>query len=271
MKALVRQLITTLVLLGQVVVAVADMPTRAAAVELARNGDYEASLEMYAELRRADPGDTELLADEIVVLAWAGDDARVIANGASLDPASAPAYAVAAVAKAHRNVQAFETAADWYGALLQRDENDIDARRGRAMSLADAGRIDEARASLAAAPRNPDDESLLALTEAYVYERAGRYMEALGRYQRALELDPGNRDALRGKALVLRSSLLPQQALTIARSHPGLLSEEEIEQLEADEAALRLRYGIQATYRPENRFRGVDLGLAELDRILAEP
>jgi biofilm PGA synthesis protein PgaA len=271
MKTLVRQFIFALAMLGPAFAGAAEMPTLAAAVERARAGDYESALAMFAELREADPDDPDLLADETVVLVWAGDNEGAVTNAAAIDPASAADYVVSAVAKAYRNTHAYVTAADWYGVLVDRDAGNVDANSGRAMSLADAGHFDEAHRTLAEAPGDTENAPQLLLAEAYVYELAGRYIEALGSYQRALESEPDNRDALRGKALVLRAALLPQQALAIARAHPGLLSEEEIEQLEVDVAALQLRYGTQASYVPERRFHGIDIGLAELDRLLANP
>ncbi len=55
-------------------------------------------------------------------------------------------------------------------------------------------------------------------------ERAGDLIQALAHYDALLADTPENRDALRGKVLVLRLLLLPRQALQLAREYPGILS-----------------------------------------------
>jgi hypothetical protein len=54
--------------------------THDSAVEFARNGEHEKALQIFAELRETDPADLQLLQDETVVLAWANEFARMLAN-----------------------------------------------------------------------------------------------------------------------------------------------------------------------------------------------
>ncbi|MFQ5549569.1 MAG: poly-beta-1,6 N-acetyl-D-glucosamine export porin PgaA, partial [Woeseia sp.] len=248
-----------------------DPPPRShdEAIDLARSGEFDEALGILWALREADPDDLRLLYDETVVLAWAGQDDRVLRNAKLIDLGAAPAYVLSAVAKSARNSGDFEGATQWYSILVGRDAADLDARTGLAMTHADAGKPEQAWSVISAAPDDQRNAVRLRLTEAYVYERQGRFMEALARYQGVLEAAPGNRAALRGTALVLRMALLPSEALALAREHPGILDDEEVVQLEADVAALEVRLGGQTAYPPSRRHEGTDRALAHIDSLLA--
>ncbi|MGB5244980.1 MAG: poly-beta-1,6 N-acetyl-D-glucosamine export porin PgaA, partial [Woeseia sp.] len=245
--------------------------SREQAIEAARNGDFENALSQLARLREGDPGDMAILHDETVVLSWAGRDKLVVKNAATLNAAAAPDYVLNAVARSARNVGAYGTAADWYRILLERNALNLDARRGLAMTHADAGDFSQAWQVLDALPDSQMRGTSICLTEAYVYERQGRLLDALSRYQLAAELDPDSAEALRGAALIMRKMLLPAEALALAREHPGILTDAEIDNLMADLAAVQLRFGTMA-YRPQDeRHAGIDAALEMIDTVLAEP
>ncbi len=241
------------------------------AIELARNGEFERSLEILGSLRGTAPGDPLLLYDQTVVFAWAGYDAQVLENAKLIDADSAPDYVLAAVARSSRNTADFEAADFWYSTLLARNEANLDARVGLVMSHVDAGQLEEAWSTIVTAPVDQSNTVPLRLAEAYFYEQQGLFMEALASYQRALEVEPTNQAALRGEALVLRTALLPREALALAHENPGILSEEERIQLEVDVAALQIRYGAQSSYPRSSRFEGTDRALTQIDSLLAQP
>ncbi len=239
------------------------------AIELARNGEFDEALRILRALREADPANSRLLHEETVVLGWAGQDQLALENGKLIHLESAPGYVVSAVARSARNLGEFEMAAHWYSTLLDRDLANLDARLGLAMTHADSADPEKAWTVIAEAPDDQKNAVQLRLTEAYLYEREGRFMEALASYQRVLEMEPENREALRGTTLVLRMALLPRQALALATEHAGILSEEEIVQLEADVAALQIRYGVQSSYPAPRRHEGTDQALSQIDSLLA--
>ena len=251
----------------------ATSPGHAEAIALARNGDTAEALNILGELRRLQPNNEQLLFDETVILAWADRDAEVAENAADIDLAMAPTYVVETVAKSLRDSRNFNSAAAWYQALLERDSQNTGAWAGLAMTYADAGLFDAARSTRLEATGSDEAEFSLTmqLVEAYILEREGRLMDSLTAYQRALEADPANPEALRGKALLLRSMLMPREALTLARQHPGLLSDDEVLQLEADVAALQIRYGSQTSYPVTRRFEGIDRALQQVDALLERP
>jgi biofilm PGA synthesis protein PgaA len=249
----------------------ADVPVEShvRAIELARAGAFDESLELIAELRTADPENLQLRYDEIVVLGWADRDQELTAAAAGIDAANAPDYVLRSIARSWRNLSEFESAATVYERLLARNDRDIEARAGLAMVYADAGRFADARQVLS---MHPDPEAhyvQLSLAEGYILERQGRFTEALARYQDIVEREPGNRLALRATVLLLRSNLLPREALALARQHPGIASDDEIVQLEADIAALRIRFGAQSSYPASQKFTGTDEALANLNELLA--
>lgn len=241
------------------------------AIELARNGEFDDALRILRALREAAPTDSTLLHEETVVLGWAHQDRLALENGKLIHLGSAPGYVVNAVARSARNMGEFGMAADWYATLLERDAANLDARLGLAMTHADAADPEQAWRVIAEAPDDHQDAVPLRLTEAYLYEREGRFMEALAGYQRVLEVESMNREALRGAALVLRMALLPRQALALAREHAGILSDEEVVQLEADVAALQIRQGMQSSYPAPRRYEGTDQALSGIDSLLARP
>ncbi len=250
-------------------VSVADERDRA--VSLARDGRFDDALALIATLRELAPENVGLLYDETVIFGWAGQDARVTENASLIDRHAAPEYVLGAIAKAFRNQQDFESARQWYAVMLETNPALLDARIGLVMTLADAGDIEAAWQVLAETPTDQQDAVQVTLAKAYIHELQGRYMDALARYQEALVIEPDNRAALRGKALVLRMALLPRQALDIGRAHPGLLSDEEMFALEADVVALQIRQGASSTYPVPRRFEGTDRAIAYLDELLEKP
>ena len=241
------------------------------AVELARAGELDESLRILGLLREDSPDDSQLMYDQTVVFSWAGHDTEVLRNATFIDPETAPDYVLGPVAKAWRNSSDFESAEYWYSRLLARDVSNDDARIGLAMTLADAGRPDEALRIVAGAPLYEQGTVPLILTEAYVYRLQHQFMEALVSYQHALEIEPLNHSALRGMALALRMALLPQDALTLASKHPGILNDDELEQLEVDVVAVHIRHGAQSYYPVSRRFEGTDRALSRIDSLMAQP
>lgn len=241
------------------------------AVELARNGDFDEALAMLADLRAETPGDESLLFDETVIFNWAGYDDRALANAELIDIDTAPDYVLETVGKAARNKGRYDDAIRWYGALFRRSPDNLDARLGLAFSHADAGNTDEALRLFTNLPGEGHSRVHLNLAEAYIHERAGRHVDALDRYQRILADDPDNPAALRGMALVLRDLLLPQDALALAEQHPGILDKGEIEQLEADVAAMTIREGSEAHHAVSPQDESTDDALTQIDNLLADP
>ena len=240
---------------------------REAAIVAAREGDHDAALTTLRALQRDIPEDLATLHDLVTVLAWAEHDSEAVALAAPLSPADAPRYVQLAVAKSARNVQRFDLAAVWYDAALAADHDDPDALAGRLLTAGDAR--DAAAVRSLVAGIGPEPNLAIRLAEAYALGAIGESLRALAAYDAVLDRDPGHRAALRGKALVLRSMLLPTQALALATAHPGILTEVEIERLEADEAAIRLRLTARTPYPSESIDEQRQRAVALIEEALA--
>lgn len=275
-KSLVSFLVLVIVIASDIAdsASLSDASPEAAheqAIELARNGAFEEALAILYDLRAEAPEDLSLLYDETVILSWAGEDGRALTNAELIDVDAAPDYVLETVGKAARNAGRYDVAIRWYEALYRRAPDNLDARLGLAFSHADAGNPEHARQLIADAPGGDYSRVHLALAEAYIFERAGRHVDALDRYQRILERDPGNREALRGMALVLRELLLPRKALALAEQHPGILDESEIEQLEADVAAVSIREAAETQHPVSRAHPSTGDALVQIDTMLADP
>jgi biofilm PGA synthesis protein PgaA len=241
----------------------------AQAVAWARAGQYDAALGVLEELRTAHPTNQSLLNDSILVLGWAERDQQVLDLAVSVDASEAPLEIARAIAKAARNRRLFGMAATWYERALAKAPADIDGRIGLALALADGGDSAAAQAALGALDTSAQSTVPVRLAQAYLDERSGDLIAALARYEDVLEVEPTHRGALRGKALVLRSLLLPSQALELAAAHPGILTEAEIARLRVDEIAVELRLAAKTPYPPEMRGELTAQTVTALDEYLA--
>lgn len=252
--------------------AYADFQSRQdEAAYLARGGNYDEALAILADLRTEYPAKAGLLYDQVVILVWSGADSEALAVADELVMDNTPVWVAVAAGKAARNVQQFDLAIDWYTAGLRADPVNLDARLGLAMALADAGRAADARAALKQTAPSVQDSIPVLLTSAYLFQRENMYVPAVNEYDRVLQREPGQQEALRGKAYALQELLLPAEALKLARANPGLMSAADQVRLEGDALALELRRAIQV---PDQvyPYPAINLALAHIDeRLAVEP
>jgi len=240
------------------------------AVSQARAGEFNEAIQSLTRLRSEYPSDRSLLLDQTLVLAWAGRDREVVENSSLIDQDGDPVVILNAVAKSLRNIQKFSEASDWYHMAIAREPEQLDARLGLAMTLADAGQFKLAQEQVDAIALEQQQTPGVLEARLYLMQKAGRQLESLSVYDELLATDPQNNQALRNKTLLLRSLLLPEQALAIAQQHPGLLSQEEILGLEADRMALSIRNAARTPYPPPDERRGSEQAVARLNQYLAE-
>jgi biofilm PGA synthesis protein PgaA len=238
------------------------------AVELARNGSYDAALEIFAELRAEYPGEQALLHDEVVIRIWAGQLNKALDQAADLQAVDTPAWVSLTLGKAARNTQRFDEAITWYESATWREPRNLDARLGLAMALADADRAADARAALKKTPAAAQNEPPVLLTSAYLFQREGMFIPAVNEYDRVLERYPNNEEAIRGKVYALQALLLPEKAMELAASHKSIFSEDDMVRLQSDSLALELRRAIR-TPNQVYPYPKVNLALAHIDERLA--
>ncbi|TDJ42608.1 MAG: poly-beta-1,6 N-acetyl-D-glucosamine export porin PgaA [Gammaproteobacteria bacterium] len=253
-------------------VAVADMRERQdEAAFLARGGDYDTALAILAELRVEYPAEIALLYDEIVISVWAGNKGLALATADELVMDNTPLWVSAAVGKAARDLQRFDTAILWYESATRNNPADLDARLGLAMAHADAGQASDARAALKLTPPSVQKTTPVLLTSAYLFQREGMFIPAVNEYDRILAIEPNQSEALRGKIYALQELLLPVEALKMAQAHPGLMTDADMVRLEGDALALELRRAMQ---KPDEvyPYPAINLALAHIDdRLEQEP
>ncbi|HEX4325501.1 MAG TPA: poly-beta-1,6 N-acetyl-D-glucosamine export porin PgaA, partial [Burkholderiales bacterium] len=234
------------------------------AIGEARAGKSAAALEELRSLAQRHPERSDLQYDLVVVLGWAGRDAEAMALAGGVDPAIAPAYVVEGLAGSARRQKNYTLAESLYARSAERFPGRVEPQAGLVLTLADQGRLDEAakRAS-ELRERYPHNASVL---EAYaeVATTRGDYFAALSAYQAMRADTPDSPVALRGEARTLARLGAPQLAVQLAGSHPGALSEEEVNAYQADSTAHRIRWGTAMA----NQGHGPER-FAELDRALA--
>ena len=237
------------------------------ALAQARAGELEPALITLESLVRDHPERKRYLHDYITVLGWAERDAEALALLPRLDPATAPFYVLESLAKSARNLRRYARAAALYRGVLERAPQRRAARVGLALTLADMGEIEQARKTLSAWPQDNTDTEILA-ARAYVALRGSAHFEALQHYERLLQQDPGNGEARRGRLFTLARLGAPHLALAMARSEPGLLSEEERDAIAADAGALDIRWSRLPHDRPAVRQAELAKAIAGLETRL---
>ncbi len=231
---------------------------RAYAVSLARSERLETSGNILAAMHRADPTDSAVLFDLVSVLSWQDQHQQVMELAAEIDPETAPAYALEALARSARSSGQYSLAEQYYSAAERRGPNRTEPLVGLALTRADAGDHTGAREVFARLPPHYRTTVDGLLVDAYLLHARGDGLLALLAYDRVLSLEPDNRTALSGKLRALREQLLPQQALEFAQAHPGLANREEIRRLKADRAALWVRWGQVSPFPGQARFEDTD-------------
>ena len=213
------------------------------------------------------PDRQDILGDYAVVLGWSGDHATALALLDRINRASAPPYVIEGLANSAHRVQKFELAAELYREAIARAPTRVEPQIGLALTLADAGKLDEAALMVsrlrAQYPQRVD--VLLAFAEVATARRDD--FGALAAYQTILAQEPAHRTALHGKIMTLARIGAPQLAIELAARSPGTLDQQERDTLAAGSTASRIRWGAIAadTGRGTERFAILDRALADSD------
>lgn len=141
---------------------------------------------------------------------------------------------------------------------------------GRLMTLADAGRTNDAirqgRQLLARQPMQADSHLVLA----YAYQLAGQPYAALEQASAAYDLAPDTPYVIRAYIQAQQQASLPDSALRLAHARPGIVSADSIRSLQADVAAQLTRAASAESRGEASRYALADRALALYDRLIPQ-
>ena len=236
---------------------------REQAVHKGRSGDYQSAVAILEHLLLRDSGNSGALHDLLIILGWSEQDQKVLRLADRLDSKTAPLDVLETLAKSSRNVGEFEQSVHWYERAISHAPARLESYLGLAMTYADMGQQQKALRTLRSVSIDNQHRSRILIAKAYIYNSNADYGQAIAAYDDILASDPDHRAALRGKIHTMQRLLLPEQALDIVAAHPGILTEDELAQLQTDWAAVRIRWANQTT-------TGQPIAEYPLDNVLVE-
>ena len=208
----------------------------------------------------------------LLALPATGEETNAIlqAYERSGSPATLPAPALEAVARAYRDAQRWPLAIQLFSQGERRFPGQATFAYGHIMTLADAGRPHDAieRGKTLVAQRPGDPDAHLAL--AYAYGRNARPYAALEHASLAYSLAPDRPYVVRAYVLAQQDARLPQSALRLADAHPGLLSPSQTRSLQADVAAQLTRTASADARGEADRHVQADRALARYDQLIPQ-
>jgi len=218
----------------------------------------------------SNPGNKRFLYEYLTALGEAGRDDELLASVSKIELATAPVSVLARAGRAANNLKRFGLAVELYEAAITRAPDRTDVVAGLAYSLIDDRKPDDAVAMLEARKRSMWQK--IPLLEAYAEALQARResVHALLVYDRILELEPGNRAAMRNRIFTVARIGAPHLAVELAQQSAGVLSEDELLVLKSDQAALTTRWGAAADQSAPDRFGNTDIALVENERLLQE-
>jgi biofilm PGA synthesis protein PgaA len=240
-----------------------------AAIEAARAGNANDALPVIEDRYRADPTNSSVIYDYILVLGWARRLMEALSVYESLPPAERPIYLEAAVARDYRDTGAYDKALMLYRQGRAHYPEELTFAYGEILTLTDAGLADEAVAQagvLLAA--HPEDIELLSAA-IYASAATDHHAETAALAERMLAIAPQDRDALRARVFALRGLGQFMLALELAEQSATAFSSDELRNLIGDQLAALVRQGEQPTKNDVERLAAIDRAIAELDRRIA--
>ncbi|MGB6007137.1 poly-beta-1,6 N-acetyl-D-glucosamine export porin PgaA [Castellaniella sp.] len=173
-------------------------------------------------------------------------------------------------ARAYRDGQRWDEAIAAYREGERRFPHHPAFTYGHIMTLADAGRTDDAirqgRQLVARQPAIADSR----LTLAYAYHLAGQPYAALEQASAAYDLAPHVPYVIRAYIQAQQQARLPESALRLAQDHPDIVSPESIRGLQADVAAQLTRAAAAESRGEASRYALADRALAMYDRLIPQ-
>ena len=236
-----------------------------ALVSQARSGDYQPALDYLGRLPGMTPSQRR---DQLIITSWSGRDQAVVdLYEDHADTLARHPDAIFAAARARRNLQQWPQALTMLRELVREHPHQNEYRLTLIMTLADSGLSRQAQDEGAAWVRQQPELHEARLGYGYALMRADKPFAALFEIDQALQLAPNNTSVQREYVFALQRAGLATPALALARES-SLLTEAEIQQLEADHLAKLVRMSAIQVGHHEERYRLADQALAKSEALL---
>jgi biofilm PGA synthesis protein PgaA len=240
-----------------------------AAIEAARAGNPDAALPAIEERYRAEPKNSSVIYDYILVLGWAKRLMEALSVYESLPPAELPIYLQAAVARDYRDTGAYDKALTLYRQGRARYPQELTFAYGEILTLTDSGHADDAVAQADdLLATHPEDIELLSAA-IYASAATDHYADTVALAERMLRIAPQDRDAVRARVFALRGLGQSMLALDLAEQSADAFSDSELRSLVGNRLAALVRAGEDPTVKDTERLAATDRAIAELDRRIA--
>src|SRR5690606_15798827 len=202
----------------------------------ARAGNYEPALIMLRQHGMEHPKDLRAAYDHILIASWAGNNDETVTAYEAMQPRPnrPPADVLAAVARAYRDTQRWDYALDHYREGRRLFPREPSFAVGEIMTLADAGRADEAIARGKELVEKLPEDADARIALAYAYKERSSPYPVFQEADQARSLAPGKTYVTTEYINALRHAGLAEAALRVAKEHPGLVDEATMRGLEAD-------------------------------------
>lgn len=233
------------------------------AIEQARSGQTEIALQQLRALATEHPDRKKYIYDYMQVLLWAARNDEVLKEAENLDLQTAPAYALETVAKAARNKGQWDKALALYTQAAELTPDRLTPKLGMGLVLLDQHKAEEASRYFDTLANTTQDKEVLT-AQARAHDMAGHTHSANRLYRQILLNDADNPEAVRDLIRNLTESGRLGQALTIAKQHRRLVSDELWADLNWKHAAGLIRQGESALQKDPADFREIDRAIAAI-------
>lgn len=245
-----------------------NAPEHVKAITVAREGNIPKALQMMQDVAAKQGWYDALIYDYIVILTWGKRDLEAYdLFHEKVDKKTAPTYVIEAIAAACRQLKLFAESKRYFTQIKEKEPHNANAYVGLANLEIDQGEPFEAILILAEAEKKIPHNSDIYLILGKAYYQGEKYADALRYYNKVLDINPKQPDALQGQAFCIKQLKGPFEALEDARKHPNLFTKDQIKDMEEARAATLVNWGKidrDNLQSPTERYVYLDRAIADL-------
>ncbi|MDZ4154599.1 poly-beta-1,6 N-acetyl-D-glucosamine export porin PgaA, partial [Methylicorpusculum sp.] len=228
------------------------------ALAAARAGNTQWALGQLDQLKTQHPKILRYLYDYIQILSWTDQSEAVIKQSQNLDLKQTPVYVIEAVAKAARNTGDFIQSESLYRLALEKSPARFEPKLGIGLVFLDSGNYDRAIAYFNELTEAYPQQIEPLLSLAYAYEYRRDFASAIKQYQKVIAQQADHSGAWIGLVFALKSSGQYEEALSIAKQHRLVFSDEEWAEINWDYAAFLIRKSERIATGDPSRYPEMD-------------